>query len=107
MILCKKNFLPGQKLIFNIFQIPINKKTISGYVADTGTLINIPDVYHIPEQSSFSFDTKFDNISGYKTHSMLAIPLKANTGQILGVIQMINKLNQMVKPVPLIKPMNC
>jgi HD-GYP domain-containing protein (c-di-GMP phosphodiesterase class II) len=80
----------GQKLIYSIFSIPVNKKTISGYVAATGELVNIPDVYNLPATTHYSFNPKFDKISGYKTQSVLAIPLQTNTGDMLGVIQIIN-----------------
>ncbi len=86
----QKDLPPGQKLIYSIFSIDINKKTISGYVAETGELLNIPDVYNIPKGSPFSHDPYYDRVSGYKTESMLTIPLKTNTGNTLGVIQIIN-----------------
>lgn len=84
---------PGQKLIYSVFSIEINTNTISGYVAATGKPVNIPDVYRIPDSSPFGYNTMYDRISGYKTTSMLAIPLRTNSGNILGVIQIINKKN--------------
>lgn len=82
----------GQKLIYNVFTVPINTKTISGYAAATGEPVNIPDVYAIPDSAPYGFDPSYDVISGYRSQSMLAIPLKTNTGEILGVIQIINKM---------------
>jgi HD-GYP domain-containing protein (c-di-GMP phosphodiesterase class II) len=91
----KQKELPaGEKLIYSIFRIPINKKTISGYVADTGELLNISDVYTIPKDAPYSFDPTYDRLSGYRTTSNLTIPLKTNTGEILGVIQVLNALNE-------------
>ncbi len=87
----QKNLAPGQKLIYSIFTIKINQKTISGYTASTGKLVNIPDAYNIPQDSPFGFDPTYDQVSGYKTSSILAVPLSTNTGELLGVIQMINK----------------
>ncbi len=81
---------PHQKLPYNIFSLPIDDKTISGYCALTGTLINVPNVYAIPPGSPFSFNTSFDKQTRYKSKSMLAIPLKMVDGTILGVIQVIN-----------------
>ena len=34
----------GEKLIYSTFQLPINEKSIAGYVAATGQLLNLPDV---------------------------------------------------------------
>jgi HD-GYP domain-containing protein (c-di-GMP phosphodiesterase class II) len=97
----KQRELPsGQKLIYNRFSIPIDKKTISGYVASTGELVNIPDVYKIPEKAPYSYNTKYDKLAKYKTHSILTVPLTTNTGELIGVIQMINALNDKGKSVP-------
>lgn len=89
----QKELPPGEKLIYSIFRIPINKKTISGYVAATGELLNISDVYDIPKDAPYGFDPTYDRLSGYKTTSNLTIPLKTNTGEILGVIQVLNALD--------------
>jgi HD-GYP domain-containing protein (c-di-GMP phosphodiesterase class II) len=90
----------GQKLIYSIFSIPINKKTISGYVAATSEFVNIPDVYGLAASAPYSFNPKFDKISGYKTQSVLAFPLQTNTGDMLGVIQIINGRDRKGKVIP-------
>lgn len=82
---------PGKKLIYRVFTIPINRQTISGYAAVTGKPINIPDVYEIPESAPYGFDPSYDVAAGYRSSSMLAVPLRTNTGDIVGVIQIINK----------------
>ncbi|MDR3343886.1 MAG: HD domain-containing protein [Treponema sp.] len=93
----------GQKLIYSIFSIPIDDKTISGYCAKTQTLINVPDVYHIPPDAPYSYNTIYDMISGYKTASILSVPLKTTDGRLLGVIQMINALDETGNTVPFSK----
>ena len=91
----KQSELPeGEKLIYKVFTVPVNTKTISGYAAATGEPVNIPDVYAIPKDAPYGFDPGYDKLSGYRSQSMLAIPLKTNTGDILGVIQIINKLDE-------------
>ncbi len=91
---------PGEKLIYNVFTIPINKKTISGYAAATGKPVIIPDVYEIAESAPYGFNPHYDRVSGYKSTSMLAIPLSTNRGDILGVIQVINKQNENGNVIP-------
>ncbi len=81
---------PGEKLIYQFYTVPIDKKTISGYVAATGKLRNIGDVYTIPDNAPYRFGTSYDQRAGYKTTSMLTIPLKNSQGNVLGVIQIIN-----------------
>jgi HD-GYP domain-containing protein (c-di-GMP phosphodiesterase class II) len=99
----QKSLPPGQKLIYKVFKIDINKKTISGYVAATGKAVNIPDVYNIPEDSPYGFDPSFDKISGYRTKSNLTVPIRTNTGEILGVLQIINALDGDGEAVPFSK----
>lgn len=63
-------------------------KGISGYVAKTGEIINIPDAY----QDS-RFNPEVDKKSGYKTRSILCAPVLDKTNEIIGVIQTLNKNN--------------
>lgn len=82
---------PGKKLIYNTFTVPINHKSISGYVASTGELLNIPDVYELSRQHvPYSFDPSYDERSHYLTRSMLTFPLKNNQQKVIGVMQLIN-----------------
>lgn len=80
----------GKKLIYTIFTIPIDNNTIAGYVANTGEILNIPDVYEISEDSPYQFGKSFDEISNYRSKSMLTVPLKTSRGEIVGVLQIIN-----------------
>jgi len=96
----QKELPPGQKLIYSVFTVPISEKTISGYCALTGSLVNVPDVYAIPEGAPYSFNTSFDRISGYKTSSNLTVPLKTSDGRLLGVIQVINARDSGGRSVP-------
>ncbi len=81
---------PGEKLLYSIFSIEINNKTVSGYAAMSEELVNIANAYKIPKDAPYSFDSTYDKITHYKTTSVLTVPLKVNTGEIIGVIQIIN-----------------
>ncbi len=81
---------PGTKLPYANFSLVINEKTISGYVAMTGQLLNIPDVYKLPSNSPYGYSSYYDEQTGYRTTSMLTLPLKTGSGKLLGVIQVIN-----------------
>jgi len=85
-----KKLQPGKKLIYTTFSLPINNNSIAGYVANTGEILNISDVYEISEDVSYGFSKNFDEVSHYRSKSMLTIPLKTSRGDIVGVIQMIN-----------------
>jgi HD-GYP domain-containing protein (c-di-GMP phosphodiesterase class II) len=81
---------PGQKLIYSVFSLPINEKSISGYCALNRTLINIPDMYNIPKEAPYSFNASFDRLTGYKSVSCMAIPLISTDKRLMGVIQVLN-----------------
>ncbi|MDR0585659.1 MAG: HD domain-containing protein [Treponema sp.] len=98
-----KELPPGQKLIFSVFSIEISEKTISGYCALTRKVVNVSDVYDISPDASYSYSTAYDKISGYKTTSVLAVPLQTAEGRLLGVIQIINSLDKDGKTAPFSK----
>jgi GAF domain-containing protein len=89
----------GQKLAYTRFKVPINRQSISGFVAATGQVLNIPDVYNIPADASFHFDSHYATISHYRTHSMLTVPMLTNRGSVIGVLQLINALDAAGNPV--------
>jgi GAF domain-containing protein len=96
----QKKLPPGKKLIYSTFAIPVSNQSISGYVANTGETLNIDDVYHLDNGVSYSFDPSYDNITGYCTKSVLAFPLKAHDGGVVGVLQLINAKNKENNIVP-------
>ena len=88
----QKSLPPGEKQAYPHFSIPIDDKTISGYVAMTGELVNIPDVYNLPSGLPYSYNASYDAKVNYKTTSMLTLPLKTQNNVVLGVIQIINAI---------------
>ncbi|CAN5608754.1 HD family phosphohydrolase [soil metagenome] len=73
------------------FTMPISTRSIAGTVAVSKKPLNLPDVYDLPKGSSFSFDRSFDERIGYRTKSMLVVPLISQRDEVIGVIQLINK----------------
>ncbi|MEW6041194.1 MAG: HD domain-containing phosphohydrolase, partial [Elusimicrobiota bacterium] len=71
--------------------INIDRKSISGTVALTGKPWNISDVYDLPTDSEVQTSKEFDSAIGYRTKSMLTIPMKTHEDEVIGVIQLINK----------------
>jgi response regulator RpfG family c-di-GMP phosphodiesterase len=99
----QKRLPAGKKLIYSTFEVPINNQTISGYVANTGDSLNIPDAYKLRSGLPYSFNKTYDDRSGYRTQSMLTFPLKNNRGDTIGVLQLINAKNASGKVVPFTK----
>lgn len=84
----------GKKMIYSTFSVPISHESISGYVASTGEILNIPDVYQIDESKPYSFGKQFDEASGYLSSSMLTVPIKTRKNEVIGVIQLINAMDE-------------
>jgi HD-GYP domain-containing protein (c-di-GMP phosphodiesterase class II) len=99
----QKQLPPGKKLIYSTFSSPINNQSIAGYVANTGETLNLRDVYKLRTGSPFSFNRSYDDLSGYRTQSMLTFPLKTNRGDTIGVLQLINGKDVKGKVIPFYK----
>ncbi|WP_164969720.1 HD domain-containing phosphohydrolase [Arcobacter sp. F2176] len=69
-----------------------NEHMVAALCALEGKLINIPDVY---ETKDFNFEgtKKFDKTTGYRTKSMLVIPMKNHEDDVIGVLQLLNKMD--------------
>jgi signal transduction histidine kinase/putative methionine-R-sulfoxide reductase with GAF domain len=59
---------------------------IAGHVAKTGRAITVRDAY-----KDARFSPQWDVLSGYRTRSILAAPLKNHLGKTIGVVQVLNK----------------
>lgn len=73
--------------------VEYKEENVCAYSAIHRELVNIPDVYS-SDKFDFSGPKKYDGITGYHTRSMLVIPMEDAEGQVIGVIQLINKLNK-------------
>ncbi len=85
---------------FKSFYVPLTKESISGFVAITGEVLNIPDVYHIPPTVEYRFNKDFDKRMGYRSKSMLTVPMRDHKDQIIGVLQLVNSLDAEGRVVP-------
>ncbi len=79
------------RLPFKEMKLPFEGKTIAGHVALTGEILNLEDVYRLPAGAPYAYNAAFDKASGYRCRSMLVIPMRNREGDIIGVIQLINK----------------
>lgn len=90
---------------FKKFSIPTTDRGLAVYVYKNGTPLNIPDVDKISEHLPYSFNKSFDQMYSYKTKSALTIPLKSTKGQVLGVLQVLNRKRSNKTPWPSHKPL--
>ncbi|MEO8904763.1 MAG: HD domain-containing phosphohydrolase [Polyangiaceae bacterium] len=73
------------------FAMPISARSMAGYVTLEQKTLSIEDVYDMPPGSPFGFDRSFDQKVGYRTRSMLVTPLITSKGEVIGVLQLINR----------------
>ncbi len=93
----------GSESVFRSFSVPLELKSIAGYTAITGETVNIDDCYNIPPDKHYSFNNSYDIKTGYRTRSMLSVPMKDSEGNVLGVIQLINQTDKDGNIVPFSK----
>jgi HD-GYP domain-containing protein (c-di-GMP phosphodiesterase class II) len=74
-------------------RLPLTPSSLAGYVALSGETLDIPDVYQIPAGRPYSFNRSFDEEMGYRTRSMLVLPMRDHRDRIVGVLQFINRLD--------------
>jgi HD-GYP domain-containing protein (c-di-GMP phosphodiesterase class II) len=67
-----------------------NREMVAALCAIEGKLVNIADVYTCQEYD-FEGTRKFDAKTGYRSQSMLVIPMKNREGEVIGVCQLINR----------------
>ncbi|KAH0794933.1 3'5'-cyclic nucleotide phosphodiesterase family protein [Histomonas meleagridis] len=71
----------------NSIEVPIHAGIV-GYTATTGKILNIQDAYQDPR-----FNRATDLATGYRTLTLLCVPIFDEKGAISGVVEMINKLD--------------
>ncbi|MDB4942660.1 MAG: Chemotactic transducer-related protein [Labilithrix sp.] len=73
------------------FVMGISTRSIAGSAVVGRKAINIADAYEIPAGAPYGFDRRFDEKIGYRTKSILTVPLISQRDEVIGVIQLINK----------------
>lgn len=81
-------------------EIPIDESSLAGYAAKTAQCLSIDDVYHIPSEAPYHFNRDFDRTSGYRTRSVLTVPMQTGRGKVVGVLQLINAQDAAGRVIP-------
>ncbi|MCX8058602.1 MAG: HD domain-containing protein [Spirochaetes bacterium] len=82
------------KNLFDPFDLLINEKSVAGYCALTQKSLNIKDVNNLDKKYPFKYNNAWDLKTGYTTKSMLVIPLIHSEIGLVGVLQLINALDE-------------
>jgi len=81
------------RAMFKRFELPLDSRSIAGHVAVSKEILNIPDVYELPDTAPYRFNANWDKANDYRTMSMLTVPMVDQTGKVVGVIQLINAMS--------------
>ncbi len=76
---------------FTELRMPLNTRSIAGYVAVTSSVLNIPDAYAISPDEPYSFNKNYDIATEYRSKSILTVPMLDHHENTIGVIQLINR----------------
>jgi HD-GYP domain-containing protein (c-di-GMP phosphodiesterase class II) len=77
-------------IAFRARTLPLDSTSVAGHVALSGEVVNLADAYEAPPEAPFHINRSFDEQTGYRTKSMLVVPMRTPHGQTLGAIQLIN-----------------
>ncbi len=73
------------------FTMPLNHASVAGYVCSTGEPVVIDDAYFLPPDVEYSINRSFDERNGYRSKSMLTVPMKNHKHEVIGALQLINR----------------
>ena len=97
-----EKMMSHEKLTALFMDAPVqaNEQSVAGFVASSGTTLNIPDVNAIPTGTPYTFNRSWDATTGYRTQSVLVVPLTGRSGNNVGVLELINARDETGGVVP-------
>jgi GAF domain-containing protein len=92
----------GEREMRQLFgsDLPLSKPSLAAYVVLSEDILHVSDAYEIPPDRPYAFNRAIDAQTGYRTRSVLVVPLKEPTGNVIGVFQLINALDARNQIVP-------
>jgi diguanylate cyclase (GGDEF)-like protein len=78
---------------FEAEPLRLSEPSLAGHVAQTGEVVNVADAHEIGGHQTRTFNERFDVASDYATRSVLAVPLQDSTGSIVGVLELLNAVD--------------
>jgi len=81
-------------------RLSLDVPSLAGHVANSGEILNVPEAYDLPPDVPYTFNWRVDLATGYRTHSVLAVPLRDASRRIQGVLQLINATDPDGRVVP-------
>jgi response regulator RpfG family c-di-GMP phosphodiesterase len=90
MVYAQNDVLGSAERFVRSVVLPLDTSSIAGYVAVTGKILHVPDVYDLSAEAPYRFNRSVDERTGYRTRSILGVPLLGESGRCIGVFQLIN-----------------
>lgn len=89
----------GSGEVITMPPVPLSKENVCACGVLYHNLINIPSVY-VSSIYDFSGPKKYDAITGYQTQTMMVVPMEDDRGEVIGVIQLINAMDEEGNVIP-------
>ncbi len=93
----------GRKDPVTLPPVPMRRTHVAACSAMENKLINIADVYEPNDEYDFTGPKNYDAMTGYRTQSMLVIPMEDDRGDVIGVLQLINAKDENGETIPFAK----
>lgn len=74
--------------------MPADNSSLAGFVALSGEAVALEDARHVSPHLPYRFNPTFDQLLGYHTRSILTVPMATRSGEVVGVLQLINRKRQ-------------
>lgn len=71
--------------------VPLDSSSLAGYVAISGEPVAVDDAHRLPAERPYRLNLSFDEAIGYFTRSVLTTPMATRAGDVIGVLQLINR----------------
>lgn len=71
--------------------VPLDSTSLAGYVAASGELVTVENVRQVAADLPYRYNASFDRATGYYTRSLLTVPIATRAGEVIGVLQLINR----------------
>ncbi len=71
--------------------VRVNEESLAGWVAVHGEPLVLEDAYALPKGAPYRHNDEFDVATGFRTRAMLVVPMKDHRGELVGVLQLMNR----------------
>ena len=71
--------------------VSVNEESLAGWVAVHGEPLVLEDVHALPDGAPYRHNDEFDVATGFRTRAMLVVPMRDHRGELVGVLQLMNR----------------